>query len=588
MSPEKPHEYSATDIAVVGMACRLPGATDPEAFWRNVRDGVESIRSYSIDELRAAGVPGSLLGDPRYVPRGAPLDDMEMFDAGFFGLSAHEAAVMDPQHRHFLECVWEALEHAGHVPVRFGGPIGIFGGSGHNAYLGYNLLTRPELIEADGFFLLRHTGNDKDFLTTRASYVLNLRGPSVAVQTACSTSLVAVHLGVQSLLAGECDLAVAGGVTIELPHRQGYLFAEGEILSPDGRCRAFDARAAGTVFGSGVGAVVLRRLADAIADGDTIYAVVKGTAVNNDGSDKVSYLAPSVKGQAAAITEALAVAGVNAGTIGLVEAHGTGTLVGDPIEVVALTEAFRRDTDRRGYCAIGSVKPNIGHLDTAAGAASLIKAIQALRHRQLPPSLHFSTPNPACQFPETPFTVNTTLREWKSTGPRRAGVSSLGVGGTNAHIVLEEGPTHAPAPAGRSRQLLPISARTEAALDRAADRLSAALLAPAAPALADAAWTLQDGRAPMTYRRVVVADSHADAARALTERDFRSVFSGKAPDRALPVSFMFAGGGAQHPAMGRALYEEEPVYRREVDACLALMEAPLAAEVQGAPAGRRR
>jgi acyl transferase domain-containing protein/thioesterase domain-containing protein len=563
------------------MACRVPGAADADAFWRNVRDGVESIRSYSIDELRAAGVTSALLGNPNYVPRGAPLEDMEMFDAGFFGLSAHEAAIMDPQHRHFLECVWEALEHAGHAPSRFNGPIGVFGGSGHNAYLSYNLLTRPELVDSVGFFLLRHTGNDKDFLTTRVSYALNLHGPSVAVQTACSTSLVAVHLGVQSLLAGECDLAVAGGVTIELPHRQGYLYAEGEILSPDGRCRAFDARAAGTVFGSGAGALVLRRLSDAIADGDTIYAVVKGTAVNNDGSEKVSYLAPSVKGQASAISEALAVAGVDATTISMVEAHGTGTLVGDPIEVAALTEAFRRHTNKRGYCAIGSVKTNIGHIDTAAGAASMIKAIQALRHGQIPPSLHFSTPNPACQFSETPFYVSAALKPWDAPEPRRAGVSSLGVGGTNAHVVLEQAPASpvASAPA-RARQLLPISARSEAALERATDRLAGALAAPDAPSLADAAWTLQAGRAEMAHRRVVVADSADAASQALTARDARMVFSGKAPDRPRSVAFMFAGGGTQHPGMGSTLYRDEPVYRQVVDECLALMERDHAERVR--------
>ncbi len=571
----------ATDIAVVGMACRVPGASDVDAFWRNVRDGVESIRSYTTDELRAAGVSAAQLGNPHYVSRGAPLDDMEMFDAGFFGLSAHEAALMDPQHRHFLECVWEGLEHSGHAPSRFKGPIGVFGGSGHNSYLGYNLLTRPELVDSVGFFLLRHTGNDKDFLTTRVSYALNLHGPSVAVQTACSTSLVAVHLSVQSLLAGECDLAVAGGVTIEQPHRQGYLYAEGEILSPDGRCRAFDARAGGTVFGSGAGVLVLRRLADAIADGDTIYAVVKGTAVNNDGSEKVSYLAPSVKGQASAISEALAVAGVDASTVTMIEAHGTGTLVGDPIEVAALTEAFRQHTERRGYCAIGSVKSNIGHLDTAAGAVSMIKAIQALRHRQLPPSLHYSTPNPACNFEATPFYVSAALEGWNSPSPRRAGVSSLGVGGTNAHVILEEPPVavafRAPT---RHRQLLPISARTSGSLERSTDRLAAALIAPDAPSLEDAAWTLQAGRAEMRHRRVVTADSAESAARALTARDPGTVSSGEAPDRARAVAFMFAGGGTQHPGMGSSLYRDEPVYRRVVDECLGMMDLSHAEEVR--------
>ncbi|HEX5632291.1 MAG TPA: SDR family NAD(P)-dependent oxidoreductase [Gemmatimonadales bacterium] len=510
--------------------------------------------------------------------RGAPLEDMEAFDAAFFGMSPHEAAVMDPQHRHFLECAWEALEHAGHVPSRFAGPIGVFAGSGHNAYLGYNLLTHPELLESDGFFLLRHTGNDKDFLTTRVSYVLDLRGPSVNVQTACSTSLVAVHYAVQSLLAGECDMALAGGVTIELPHRRGYVYAEGEILSPDGTCRAFDAQAAGTVFGSGAGAVVLRRLEDAVADGDTIYAVVKGTAINNDGSKKVSYLAPSVEGQAAAIAEALAVSGVDASTIGYVAAHGTGTPVGDPIEVAALTEAFRRHTDKRGYCTIGSVKTNIGHTDTAAGIASLIAAIQAIRHRQLPPTLHFTAPNPACQFEETPFRPSGRLEPWLAEGPRRAGVSSLGVGGTNAHVIVEEAPAQPPSPGG-ARELLVLSARTPEALERATDRLAAVLTAPEAPPLADAAWTLQVGREAMAHRRMVVAHDAADAGRALAARDPLRVFTAAAPERERSVAFMFAGGGAQHVGMGGELYREEPAYRAAADEALAALGPARAAEL---------
>lgn len=574
---------AATDIAIVGMACRVPGAQDVDAFWRNVRDGVESVRRYSVEELRAAGVPSALLANPRYVPAGAPLEHMEAFDAAFFGMSAHEASIMDPQHRQVLECAWEVLEHAGHPASRFRGPIGIFAGSGHNAYLPFNLLSRPELVESEGLFLLRHTGNDKDFLTTRVSYAFNLRGPSVAVQTACSTSLVAVHLGVQSLLAGECDLALAGGVTIELPHRQGYLYAEGEILSPDGHCRPFDAHAAGTVFGSGVGMVALRRLADAIADGDTIYAVVKGTAVNNDGSDKVSYLAPSIPGQASAVAEALAVSGVDPRTIGYLEAHGTGTPVGDPIEVAALTEAYRQYTDARGFCGIGSVKSNIGHLDTAAGVMSLIKAVQALRHRELPPSLNFSSPNAACRFDETPFFVNAELNPWPSDGPRRAGVNSLGVGGTNAHVILEEYLAPATAPAAvPGPEVLVLSAQTPEALDRATERLVEALGAPGAPAFADSAWTLQVGREPMPHRRIVAATTAADAADRLTVRDPRQVFTGEAPEQPRSVAFMFAGGGTQYPRMGQDLYQHEATYRDAMDECLALLEPAHAGQVRSA------
>ena len=324
-----PDDTLDTAIAVVGMACRFAGARSPGEYWANLRAGTEAVRSYSDEELIAAGVDAGTLRDPDYVRSSAPLDDMECFDAALFGLSPRDASIMDPQHRHFLECAWEALEDAGHTPARFSGAIGVFGGSGHNAYLARNLLSNPKLVRSVGAFLLRHTGNDKDFLTTRASYLLDLRGPSVAVQTACSTSLVAVHMAVQHLLGGECDIALAGGVSIELPHRHGYRYEEGEILSPDGHCRPFDADSKGTIFGSGVGIVALRRLRDAIADGDHIHALIRGSAVNNDGSGKVGYLAPSVDGQASVVTEALGVAGVDARTIGYLEAHGTGTPVGD-------------------------------------------------------------------------------------------------------------------------------------------------------------------------------------------------------------------------------------------------------------------
>ena len=485
----------ASDIAVVGMAGRFPGASTPDQLWQNVRNGVESIRRLSDAELRAEGVDEATLADPSYVKACAVFDDLEMFDAGFFGLSPREAAIMDPQHRHFLECAWEALENAGHVPEAFPGAIGVLGGCGMNAYFMYNLLTNPELMKSMGLFLVRHTGNDKDFLVTRVSYCFNLTGPSVGVQTACSTSLVAIHLASQHLLSGECDMALAGGVTIELPHRRGYHYQEREILSPDGHCRAFDAESKGTVFGSGVGVVVLRRLQDAIDDGDFIHAVIKGSAINNDGSSKVGYLAPSVDGQAKAILEALAVSGVRAETISYVEAHGTGTPVGDPIEIAALTQAFRKHTRKSGYCGIGSLKTNIGHLDTAAGVASFIKLVQALKHKQLPPSLHFTQPNPAVDFASTPFYVNGSLRDWQvGVSPRRAGVSSLGVGGTNAHVIIEEAPELAPSGSSKNCKLLVLSARSESALDAAAANLKSHLVANPDLNLDDVAYTLQTGR----------------------------------------------------------------------------------------------
>ncbi|MGQ0715387.1 MAG: SDR family oxidoreductase [Gemmatimonadaceae bacterium] len=571
MSADTRHGMSDTDIAIVGMAGRFPGARSIEAYWANLRDGIESIRTFTDEELLAAGVSREELQNPQYVKAGTVLDDMEMFDAGFFGFTPRDASIMDPQHRHFLECAWEALENAGHPPAKFDGAIGVFGGSGFNAYMPYNLLPNRELVESVGFFLVRHTGNDKDFLTTRVSYLLDLRGPAVNVQTACSTSLVAVHLACQSLLSGECDMALGGGVTIEMPHGRGYIYHEGEILSPDGHCRAFDHRAQGTVFGSGAGVVVLRRLADALADGDYIHAVVKGSAINNDGSLKVGYLAPSVDGQAQAIAEALAVADVDPETVSYVETHGTATPVGDPIEVAALTQAFRERTDKVGFCGLGSVKSNIGHLDTAAGVASLIKVAMSLRHRELPPSLHFDRANPAIDLETSPFYVNAARKEWTSATPRRAGVSSLGVGGTNAHVIVEEAPVRKPSGASRPAQLLTISAKTAASLDEGAARLAGYLATNPDANLADAAYTLHVGRAAFAHRRTLVASDARDAAAALTSGDPKRVLSQIAADTSRPVAFMFPGGGAQYADMARELYDTERVFREQVDRCLAIL-----------------
>lgn len=571
--PETRLESATADIAVVGMAGRFPGARSIEEYWSNLRNGVESVRVFTEEELLAAGVTRDELANPNYVRAGAVLEDMEMFDAAFFGFTPRDAAIMDPQHRHFLECAHEALENAGHVPSRFPGAIGVFGGSGFNAYMPYNLLPNRDLVESVGFFLVRHTGNDKDFLTTRVSYLLDLRGPAVNVQTACSTSLVAIHLACQSLLNGECDMALAGGVTIEMPHRRGYVYHEGEILSPDGHCRSFDHRAQGTVFGSGAGVVALRRLEDALADGDHIHAVVRGSAINNDGSLKVGYLAPSVDGQAQAIAEALAVADVDPRTVSYVEAHGTATAVGDPIEVAALTQAFRRQTSDVGYCALGSVKSNIGHLDTAAGVAAFIKVALALQHRELPASLHYEQPNPAIDFASSPFYVNAELQPWRSEQPRRAGISSLGVGGTNAHVILEEAPARSPSGPSRPAQLLTLSARTPAALENASQRLARYLDARPDAGLADVAYTLHIGRAEHMHRRVVVAQSARDAAAALAASDPKRVFTQASSDSARPVAFMFPGGGAQYAGMARELYDTERGFREHVDRCLTILRS---------------
>ncbi|MFY9343072.1 MAG: polyketide synthase, partial [Planctomycetota bacterium] len=413
------------DVAVIGMAARLPGALTVADYWRNLLAGVESVQQFSDAQLLAAGVQPRLLKNPRYVKAGVVLPGLDRFDAEFFGLSPKEAAIMDPQHRQFLECAWEALEDAAHPPSRFQGPIGVFAGCGMGSYFTWNVLRNRRLLEEVGLFLLRHTGNDKDFLATRVSYCLDLAGPSVNVQTACSTSLVAIHLACQSLLAGESDMALAGGVTIELPHHRGYLYSDGEILSPDGHCRAFDHRSRGTIFGSGAGVVVLRRLADALRDRDHVWAVIKGSAVNNDGARKVGYLAPSVDGQAAVIAEAMTLAGVAPDDVEYVECHGTGTAIGDPIEVSALGQAFA-GAGKKQYCGLGSVKTNIGHLDTAAGVASFIKACLALHHGVIPPTINYEAPNPHIDFANSPFFVNDRRRDWPRGGrPRHAGVTSL-------------------------------------------------------------------------------------------------------------------------------------------------------------------
>jgi acyl transferase domain-containing protein/acyl carrier protein len=438
-----------------------------------------------------------------------------------------------------------------------------------NSYMIHNLLTNPRLVASAGLFLIRQTGNDKDVLATRVSYELNLHGPSISVQTACSTSLVAVHLACQSLLNQECDMALAGGVTIEFPHGRGYLYREGEILSRDGHCRAFDADSSGTMFSSGAGIVVLRRLDDALADRDTIHAVILGSAINNDGARKVGYLAPSVDGQSEVIAEALGVAGVAASDVSYVETHGTGTKVGDPIEVKALTQAFRESTQGKGYCAIGSLKTNIGHLDTAAGVAGLIKTTLVLRHQQIPPSLHFRKPNPLIDFANSPFYVNTGLREWKAErGPRRAGVTSLGIGGTNAHVVLEEAPpVEEHATAKKPYQLLVLSAKTASALEKASQNLGAHLQEHPELPLQDAAYTLQLGRKAFVHRRTVVAAATEEAVKLLAKPEPSRVFAGQTATSAPGVVFMFSGQGSQYVNMGRELYETEAVFRAQLDHC---------------------
>ncbi len=577
---------SVGDVAIIGMAGRFPGAANVEMFWQNLKNGVESVTFFTDEELAAAGVDAELLKSPNYVKARPVLNGVELFDANFFGYSPREAETMDPQHRVFLETAWEALENAGYDSERFDGAIAVYGGLFLETYLLANLSSRPGFIED---FLMEKTpegyqtylGNDKDFLTSRVAYKLNLRGPAVTVQTGCSTSLVAACQACASLLSYQSDMALAGGVTIVFPQKKGYLYEEGGMASPDGHCRPFDARAQGTTFGSGVGMVVLKRLEDALADGDHIHAVIKGSALNNDGGVKVSYTAPSVDGQAEVIALAQALAGVSADKISYIEAHGTATPLGDPIEVAALTQAFRQSTDKKGFCAIGSVKSNIGHLDAAAGVTGLIKTALALEHKLIPPSLHFTQPNPQIDFANSPFYVNAKLIEWKTVDEqRRAGVSSFGVGGTNAHVVVEESSPVVPPGPSRPWQLLLLSAKTSSALDRATANLAGHLKKNPAQNLADAAYTLQVGRRAFNHRRMLVCHDVNDAVAALEKPDTKRVFTQSSERRDLPVVFMFPGQGAQYVNMGVELYRSETVFREAMNRCAELLQPHLGLDLR--------
>jgi acyl transferase domain-containing protein/acyl-CoA synthetase (AMP-forming)/AMP-acid ligase II len=564
---ESLNESVLQGIAVIGMAGHFPGAKSVAEFWENLQNGVESIRPFSDEELLAQGVRANLLQNPAYVKAGAVLEHIDRFDAAFFGMSPREAAITDPQQRLLLECAWEACEAAGYDPKSYPGLIGVFAGSGASSYRYINLAANQECWNLDGALQIS-LGNEKDYLATRISFRLGLRGPSMTVQTACSTSLVAIHLACRSLLNDECDMALAGGVSLQLPHGQGYLYQESGIASSDGHCRAFDADASGTVFGSGAGVILLKRLADAVKDGDTILAVIKGTAINNDGATKAGFTAPSVPGQAAAITATAATAGVPFDAIGYVEAHGTATSLGDPIEIEALTRAFRTQTNARGFCAIGSVKTNIGHLDAAAGIAGLIKTVLALHHRQLPPSLHFHRPNPHIDFANSPFYVNTALMDWKTEGaPRIAGIHTFGMGGTNAHAIVTEAPVPAPSSPGHPWLLFPLSARTPRALEEATARLVAHLRAhPEIPA-ADVAYTLQVGRHSFASRRLVLGRDTEEAIRSLEAPTAENAWTKAAVPSERRVVFLFPGQGLEMVNHGRELYEAEPVFRDTVDQC---------------------
>jgi acyl transferase domain-containing protein len=524
------------DIAVVGFSCRVPGASNAEAFWENIFRGHEAVSWLGSDT--AAAPPDAM---SHRVPAAFLLDQADCFDAPFFGMSPREAALTDPQHRILMECAYEALEHAGHAAVQ-GENVGVYVGCGPNTYLLNNVLTNPK-VRAEATPLQIMIGNEKDYLASRISYKLDLRGPSLVVQSACSTSLLAVHVAAMAVFAGECDMALAGGVSVEFPQDQGYLHQQGGILSPDGHCRPFSAQAAGTVRGNGAGVVVLKRMADALADGDAIYAVIRGTATNNDGAAKVGYAAPSIEGQANVIQAALGVANVEPHSVSYVEAHGTGTALGDPVEVAALAEAFGAPVGGAPR-VLGAVKANIGHLDAAAGVAGLIKASLALHHGTIPPTLHFDAPHPSIDFSAAGFLPDIQAVSWgRGINPRRAAVSSFGIGGSNVHAVLQEAPLrHDARPACQGLATLRVSALSGAAAKESARRLGAKLEQAPDLRLDDVAFTLQHGRRAFAQRLAVVADSTAEAARMLQKGSPTEVLRGVAISNPRTI-FMFPGQG---------------------------------------------
>ncbi|HEX2746795.1 MAG TPA: aminotransferase class III-fold pyridoxal phosphate-dependent enzyme, partial [Verrucomicrobiales bacterium] len=545
-------------IAIIGMAGRFPGASSIDEFWQVLVEGKETITTFD----RSALPPEEPSADADYLPRRGVIDRPEWFDAAFFNIAPREAETMDPQQRVFLEACWHALENAGCDPAQYPGSIGVFAGMSNNSWLQHRILPNAELRAQIGYESAM-IANEKDYLATRTAYKLNLRGPALNIYTACSTSLVAVCQAVQALQSYQCDAALAGGVSVKWPQERGYTAQEGSIYSPDGRCRPYDAAATGTVFSNGLGVVMLKRLEDAVRDGDHVWAVIKGAALNNDGAEKVSFTAPSVDGHAEVIALAQALAGFEPDSIGYIEGHGTATPIGDPIEVAGLTKAFRRGTDRNAFCGLGSLKSNMGHMDAASGVAGLIKATLALHHRQLPPTLHFKSPNPSLGLDSTPFFIVDRLRNWESEQPRRAGVSSFGVGGTNAHVVLEETPALEEQPGSEGPQVIVVSAKTATALDLACRDL-AAWFDRHSGAIADAAWTLQTGRRAFGFRRAVVASSAAEAAQQLREKAAPS--SGQDRSSA-PLILLFPGQGAQHLRMGAATYHAEPVFKGAFDEC---------------------
>ena len=559
------HSINDSDIAIIGMAGRFPGANSIEEFWQNLKNGRDTVTFFSDEELENSGVRQESIKNPNYVKANQILSEVEMFDADFFSIPRKEAEIIDPQQRLFLECAYEAIENAGYNPENYEGLIGVYVGVGMNTYILHNLHQRyKEASSVDHYQLM--LANDKDFLSTRISYKLNLKGPSININTACSTSLVSVHMACLSLLNGECDLALAGCASIRVPQVAGYLYQEGMIFSPDGHCRAFDTDAQGTILGDGIGIVALKRLSEAFTQRDTISAVIKGSAINNDGSLKTGYTAPSVEGQESVISEALAISGVDVETVTYIEAHGTGTILGDPIELAALTQAFRKQTQKKHYCAIGSVKTNIGHLDSASGMAGLIKTVMMLKNKTLVPTLHYKTSNPEIDFENSPFYVNTQVSGWKTNGvPRRAGVSSFGIGGTNSHVVLEEASFKESSRQSRRAELIILSSKTRSALDKATYNLGKHLKQNPELNLSDVAYTLSIGRKPYNHRRILIFGDTNDAALTLALSDEERMSTNYTEHDKVPVAFIFSDQLEQGLSLGNGLYEEEIEFRKFVD-----------------------
>ena len=579
-------------IAVVGMAARLPGANTVSAFWDNLRRGEESIVTLAEDDLLAEGIPEKSLANPAYVRRAALVDGIDEFDADFFGFTPQVARSTDPQHRLFLQTAWHAIEDAGYDPAEIEGSVGVYATSTTSGYLLHNIMSNhdPNVVMGQGItfdMVNLSLQNDKDYLATKVAHAFNLRGPALSVQTACSSALVAVHLACQSILNGECEMALAGGASLRIPHHVGYWYAPGSMVSPTGHCRPFDVRSDGTIFGSGVGVVVLKALQDAVDDGDRIHAVIRGSALNNDGSTKMTYAAPNAAGQADVVAEAQAIAEVDPSEVSYIETHGTGTPLGDPIEIEGLRQAFAvSEKDRAAPCFIGSVKSNIGHLESAAGIASLIKAILCLKHRAIPATLHYTSPNPELHIDNGPFRVRSEYGPWAWDGVLRAGVSSFGVGGTNAHVVLEEAPAvpvatpSAPVPGA---QILLMSARSTEALQQARSALAAELSGDEEISLPDVAYTLGRRRKEKIRMAAVVKDQQ-DAAAVLKADEHDNVFVGEfaqSGDKSDQVVFLFPGQGAQHVGMARGLYDSEPVFAEHFDRCAAGFGEELGIDLRG-------